>query len=323
MPLWVPLTFLFIGVVLGTLALLSAAVAAYELRQRRLAEVKDGRPVMPEATASAKPKKAEIDPAPLLSGILQNSAIGRRLQLAILQAGLVWRPSEFAVLSVGCGLLGYLVGFLAGRGSIPMGLLLAFMGALAPYTYLKAKQAQRQRRLSAQIPDMLDILSSSLRSGHSFLSGAQIVVTQMAPPLTDEFARVIQEVKFGASLSDALTEMVHRTENYDMELIISAVQTQLSVGGNLAEVLDNIGNMIRERVRLAGEIAAATAEGRFSAMILVGMPFLLAFIINVVSPGYLTPLFVEPLGRMMLGGAVLLMLSGLLIIRGMLNSIDL
>ena len=162
-------------------------------------------------------------------------------------------------------------------------------------------------------------MSLGRRSGQSILSGMQIIVTQMQQPITDEFARVIQEVKFGASLSDALDDMVHRTDNYDMELIISAVQTQLTVGGNLAEVLDNIGTMIRDRVRLAGEISAATAEGRMSAMILVGMPILLAFIINIVSPGYLTPLFTETLGRMLLGGAIMLMLTGVLIIRGMLN----
>jgi len=97
------------------------------------------------------------------------------------------------------------------------------------------------------------------------------------------------------------------------------VQTQLAVGGNLAEILDKIGSMIRDRVRLAGEIGAATAEGRFSAMILVGMPFLLAFLVNSVSPGYLSPLVTDTYGQMMLGSAVVLMTVGVLIIRSMLN----
>ncbi|NLJ36904.1 MAG: hypothetical protein GX358_11825 [candidate division WS1 bacterium] len=320
MPLWVPLGFIFLGVVAGTLALLSAGISAYEVRRRRLAEVKDGRSAMPDMTVSTRTKKkADIDPAPLLTGLLQRSSLGKQLQLAILRAGLVWRPSEFAALTSGAAMGGYLLGFLAGRGNVTLGLLVAVLAGAAPYIYLKGKHSQRQRRLSAQIPDMLDILAASLRSGQSFLSGVQIIVSQMQPPITDEFARVIQEVKFGASLSDALGDMVERADNYDMELIISAVQTQLTVGGNLAEVLDNIGTMIRDRVQLAGEISAATAEGRMSAMILGGMPFLLAFLINVVSPGYLTPLFTETLGHMMLGGALVLMLSGILIIRSMLN----
>jgi len=318
-PLWLPLGFIFIAVFVGTLALFSAGIAAFEIRQRRLAELKQGRPPHSEATPSVKAEKPDIDPAPLLSGILQNSKLGKRLQLLILRAGLVWRPSELVALTLACILLGYIIGILSSRGSITMGIILALLASVGPYVYLKAKQARRQAHLSAQIPDMLDILSSSLRSGHSFLSGVQILVSQMQPPLTDEFARVVQEVKFGASLTDALGDLVYRTENYDMELIVSAVQTQLAVGGNLAEILDQIGTMIRDRIALAGEVSAATAEGRFSAMILVGMPFVLAFIVNSVSPGYLSPLLTDPLGQMMLAAAAGLVVVGVLIIRKMLD----
>jgi len=318
-PWWVPLIFVFIAVAGGTMTLLSAAISAFELRARRLAQLKEGRPVQPDITPSVRKDKVAIDPAPMLTGVLQNSEIGKQLQLALLRAGLVWRPSEFAALSAFGLLLGYIIGWLAGHHSMPLAIITALVGAAVPYVYVKVKQGQRGARMTAQIPDMLDILSSSLRSGHSFLSGVQIVVTQMAPLLSDEFERVLQEVKFGASLSDALTELVLRTENYDMELIISAVQTQLAVGGNLAEILDNIGTMIRDRVRLAGEIAATTAEGRFSAMILVGMPFVLAFLVNSVSPGYLSPLVTDTYGQMMLGAAAVLMTVGVLIIRSMLD----
>lgn len=319
MPLWLPLGFIFIAVFVGTLALLSAAISAFEIRQRRLTELKQGRPLQPEATPSPKSDKPDIDPAPLLSGFLQNSKLGKRLQLLILRAGLVWRPSELLALTFACALIGYILGILATKGNVSTAVVLALVGLAAPYVYLKAKQSRRQAHLSAQIPDMLDILSSSLRSGHSFLSGVQILVSQMQPPLSDEFARVVQEVRFGASLANALGELVDRTENYDMELIVSAVQTQLAVGGNLAEILDQIGTMIRDRIALAGEISAATAEGRFSAMILVGMPFVLAFIVNSVSPGYLAPLLTDPIGHLLLGGAVVLLIVGILIIRKMLD----
>jgi len=318
-PLWLPLGFIFIAVFVGTLALLSAAISAFEIRRRRLTELKQGRPLQPEATPSPKSDKPDIDPAPLLSGFLQNSKLGKRLQLLILRAGLVWRPSELLALTFACALIGYILGILATKGNVSTAVVLALVGLAAPYVYLKAKQSRRQAHLSAQIPDMLDILSSSLRSGHSFLSGVQILVSQMQPPLSDEFARVVQEVRFGASLANALGELVDRTENYDMELIVSAVQTQLAVGGNLAEILDQIGTMIRDRIALAGEISAATAEGRLSAMILVGMPFVLAFIVNSVSPGYLAPLLTDPIGHLLLGGAVVLLIVGILIIRKMLD----
>jgi tight adherence protein B len=319
LPLWAPLAFIFIAVTVGTLALLGAAISAYEIRKRRLTELKAGRPLKPEVTKSKETQTETIDPAPLLSGFLQESNIGRQLQLEILKAGLVWRPSEFIALFIAGALGGYILGFFIGGSSILLGVLLALGGAVSPWVYLKVKQGQRQRRITAQIPDMLDILSSSLRSGHSFLSGVQIVCSQMQPPLTEELDRVVQEVRFGAALPDALNDLILRTENYDLELIIQAVQTQLTVGGNLAEVLDSIASMIRERVALAGEIAASTAEGRLSAMILGGMPFILAILIQVISPGYLEPLFTERIGLMMLGAAGGLMAVGLLIIKGMLN----
>lgn len=319
MPLWLLLLLVLLAVTGGTLTLLSAAISAFETRKRRLQELRAGRPIQPTVTKSTKQEKADVDPAPLLSGLLQQSAMGKRLQLAILQAGLVWRPSEFLVLMLACALVGYMFGFFFGGRSIVMAVMVGITGSAVPYAYLMYQQSKRQSRLSAQLPDMLDILSASLRAGHSFLSGIQIVVSQMRPPISEEFARVVQEVKFGAALNKALEDLIHRTQNYDMELIIQAVQTQLSVGGNLAEILDKIGSMIRDRVRLKGEIDAATAEGRFSAMILVGMPFLLAFIVNSISPGYLSPLFTDMMGRMMLAGAVGLLIVGILIIRSMLN----
>jgi len=311
---WVSLAFIFIAVFAGTLTLLSAAISAFEIRHRRLAELKAGRPVQPQMTPSAKQdKKPDIDPAPLVSGLLQNSAFGKRLQLEILKAGLMWRPSEFMMLCAGGAVGGYIIGMLSGRGSIPMGAMIGIVGLLAPYVYLKAKQSRRQVRLSAQIPDMLDILSSSLRSGHSFLSGVQIIVTQMQQPITDEFARVVQEVKFGASLNDALTDLVHRTENYDMELIISAVQTQLAVGGNLAEILDTISFTIRERVRIKGEISALTAQGRITAWVISLLPVALMGILWLVNRSYIMQFF-NPGTRTC--GIGMLVIAGLMVISG-------
>jgi tight adherence protein B len=141
----------------------------------------------------------------------------------------------------------------------------------------------------------------------------------MHPPIADEFQRVLQEVQVGISVSDALEGLLARSDSYDLELVVAAMQTQLTMGGNLSEVLDNIAGMIRERVRLQGEIDAATSEGRMSAGILVAMPIVMALIISAVSPGYLNPLFEQRLGLMLLMIAGGLMLAGVLIIRKMLD----
>lgn len=308
----------FFGVFGALMVLLTAILSANDSRVRRLQELKSGRPQVRAVAPSAKKQKKVPDPAPLLSGLLQRSQFGRKLQAELLRGGLLLRPSEFIILSVIIGCTAGIGGFLLGKTLI-YGIGLALLGAAMPYVYMKNKQGKRQRRISAQIPDALDLLSSSLRSGHSFLRGLQVVCAQMGPPITEEFERVVDEVRLGQSLELALSHVLDRTGNYDLELIISAVQTQLSIGGNLAEILDNISGMIRERVRLAGEIAAATAEGRFSAFILGGMPFALALLINVVSPGYLTPLFQSTFGYMLLGAAAGMMLTGILIIKKMLD----
>lgn len=307
----------FLGVFGGIMVLFTALLSAHNDRQRRLQELKEGRPQFKPTLR--KPKKEGVpDPAPLLTGILQRSDFGKLLQTELLRAGMLLRPSEFLIISGICAFTGGFVGLELGHAWF-FAIALLVVGAIGPYMHMKSKQSQRQRRISNQLPDALDLLSSSLRSGHSFLRGLQVVVTQMGPPITEEFERAIDEVRLGQSLDRSLDHILDRTGNYDLELIVSAVQTQLSIGGNLAEVMDNISGMIRERVRLAGEIAAATAEGRMSAVILGGLPFGMAFLINIVSPGYVTPLFKEPLGLMLLGIAGGMMLLGILIIKKMLE----
>ena len=306
----------FAGVFGGMMVLFTALLSATNNRLRRLQEVKEGRPQFKPSMKRKKPKVP--DPAPTLTGFLQRSDFGRQLQTELLRGGQMLRPSEFLIISAICAVTGGIIGLQLGH-SIVFGVMLAAVGAVAPYMQMKSKQTTRQRRISNQLPDALDLLSSSLRSGHSFLRGLQVVVSQMPPPITEEFERAIDEVRLGQSLELALNHIHERTANYDLELVISAVQTQLSIGGNLAEIMDNISDMIRQRVRLAGEIASATAEGKMSALILGGMPFAMAFLISVVSPGYLTPLFHNALGLMLLGVAGGMMLVGILIIKGMLN----
>jgi tight adherence protein B len=306
----------FAGVSGGMMVLFTAMLSASHARMRRLQELKEGRPQYKPTLKRKKPKVP--DPAPLLTGFLQRSDFGRKLQTELLRGGLMLRPSEFLIISGICALTGSFAGLKLGH-SVVFGVLLMGAGAVGPYMHMKSKQTQRQRQISNQLPDALDLLSSSLRSGHSFLRGLQVVVTQMSPPITEEFERAIDEVRLGQSLDLALSHILDRTGNYDLELVISAVQTQLSIGGNLAEIMDNISGMIRERVRLAGEIAAATAEGRMSAGILGGMPFAMAFLINVVSPGYINPLFSSTFGLILLAGAGGMMLTGILIIKKMLE----
>ncbi len=271
-----------------------------------------------EAVAVDVPGAGRSDPIPGLTDALQGTPVWDGVQMQLLRAGLLLRPSEALII---CGItmvaglgLGWVV-----TGQPIMGILTGGLGVAAPYMYMVQRAAKRQATLTSQLPDALDMLSGALRSGYALTRGFQVVAAQMHPPISEEFERVLQEVQVGISVSDALDGLLARTDSYDLELMVAAMQTQLTMGGNLSEVLDKIAGMIRERVRLQGEINAATSEGRMSAGILVAMPIIMAVIISVVNPGYLDPLFEEKLGIMMLIGAGLLMVTGMVIIKKLLD----
>jgi len=261
---------------------------------------------------------ARTDPFPRLSEALRGTAFWDEMQVKLLREGLLLRPSEALIISGISMTAGLVIGWLV-TGQPILGILTGALGLGAPYMIMIQRAARRKAVLTSQLPDALDMLSSALRSGYALTRGFQVVSSQMHPPISEEFHRVLQEVQVGISVSDALNGLLTRSASYDLELVVAAMQTQLTMGGNLSEVLDNIAGMIRERVRLQGEIDAATSEGRLSAGVLVAMPIIMALVISTVSPGYLNPLFEEKIGIMMLMGAGGLMLLGVLIIKKLLD----
>lgn len=270
--------------------------------------------------AGAAPKAARYkgDAVPLITQVFESAPWWNDLQLQLIRGGWMLRPSEFIGMSLGAAILATGIGVLLFK-SVGQGVFLGIAAAAIPYAMMKSRQQKRLRMLTSQVPDALDMLASSLRSGCALLRAMQVVRSQMHPPISEEFGRVVDEVTFGVPVADALGNLIVRTGSYDLELIVAAVQTQLTVGGNLAEIFDSIGHMIRQRVQLMGELQAATAEGRMSAGILLGMPFVMAFLISIINPEYLTPLFHQKMGLILLGIGGVLMVIGSLIIRKLID----
>ncbi|MBD3292535.1 MAG: secretion system protein [Armatimonadia bacterium] len=303
---------LVFGLLLATLLVFAGGPSASE----RLAESSGGgQEVIQTDTGMAVGRS---DPMPQVSDAIQGTAFWDSVQMQLLRAGLLLRPSEAMIICTISMVAGLVIGWLV-TGQAILGILTAGLGLGAPYMYMVQRASRRQAALTSQLPDALDMLSSALRSGYALTRGFQVVSSQMHPPIADEFQRVLQEVQVGISVSDALEGLLARSDSYDLELVVAAMQTQLTMGGNLSEVLDNIAGMIRERVRLQGEIDAATSEGRMSAGILVAMPIIMALVISAVSPGYLNPLFEQRIGLMLLMVAGGLMITGVLIIKKMLD----
>jgi tight adherence protein B len=177
----------------------------------------------------------------------------------------------------------------------------------------------RRRRFAMQIPDALLLISSALRSGYSPARAIQIVAEEMTSPLADEFRTALSEVQLGLPPVTALVHIAERVRSRDWDLVVTAVTTQVQTGGNLAEILERIAGIIRERVRVQAETDSLTAEGRLSAAILVLLPPVLALLLSLRDPHYFYPLVAAPFGHILIGGAIAGQIIGTLILRRLLS----
>ncbi|NTW06059.1 MAG: secretion system protein, partial [Peptococcaceae bacterium] len=179
--------------------------------------------------------------------------------------------------------------------------------------------SRRLNKFNLQIGDALVVIANSMRAGYSFLQSMDLVRKELPPPISIEFNRVFQEMTLGISTEESLNNLNSRLKSDDLDLVITAVLIQRQVGGNLAEILDNIASTIRERVRIKGEIKTLTAQGKISGIIIGILPVLLAVALSLISPDYLMLLLTDPLGRAMLISAVIMEIAGILIIKRIID----
>lgn len=221
---------------------------------------------------------------------------------------------KFFATSFGVGLATALViGGLS--GSIVVTVVAFAFGAYIPFFILMHKRSKRQRMMADQLPEALDFLSRILRAGHSFSTGLQMMGEELPEPLAGEFVRAHQMHSLGAPMEDCMREMAARVNSTDFSFFVTAVLIQRQTGGDLAEVLTNISDMIRQRIRLQGQVKAKTAEGRFTGYILVAFPMVMFLLSNAVNPDYAGKLLSTKSGLMMLVFAGVMMMLGLLSIR--------
>lgn len=240
--------------------------------------------------------------------------LGRLADKKLEEADILLRGGEFVVLVLACAVITWLVAFtitLNPAGSLVLGLTAAAM----PFLALGAARAKRLSSFNAQIGDALTIMANSLRSGFSFLQSMDMVRKELPDPIKKEFTRTIKEISLGTPTEEALENMARRVNSEDLDLVVTAVLIQKQVGGNLSEVLDNIAETIRDRMRIKREIRTFTAQGRISGLIIGLLPLILGGFMMVVRPSYVMELFSSRVGLTMLTLAVAGELTGLLIIR--------
>jgi len=235
------------------------------------------------------------------------------------RADLKLRTSEFFLIQLGSALLVGLIVFV--RFHSIFGWLAAFAGYLLPGFYVKYRINKRLKAFNNQLGDTLTLLSNAIKAGYSFAQAIDTVAKNAVAPIADEFARAVREMNLGGSPDEALGNITKRIASADFDLVATAYAIHRTVGGNLAEILDNIAYTIRERVRIKGEIATLTAQARASGTLITFLPLVLAAFMYFVTPAYFGPMLGSPIGIGMLIGAGIFMGLGQLIM-GKIATVD-
>ncbi|MFN7979730.1 MAG: type II secretion system F family protein [Vicinamibacterales bacterium] len=256
---------------------------------------------------------AAVTPASVLDALLSsNLAVARSIQRFLGEAGLSWTASGLLVRSVLAGGLGFAVG-VGGTGRF-VGAILGPLATALPYLYARRQRAQRLRVFEEQFPEAIDLIARSLRAGHTFTTGLGIAADEVPPPVGLEFRRVYDEQNFGMSMPDALRGMAGRVPVLDARFFVTAVLTQREAGGNLAEVLDNLSSVMRERFKVRRQIRVVSAHGRITAVVLSMLPPALATVLYGMSPQFMRVLVDDPIGVRVILFAVGMQVLGTIII---------
>ena len=236
------------------------------------------------------------------------------LDRMLIKARVPLNATTFIIGSIALGAVGLLFGlkFLPQTiAAIGLGLLLLAL----PYLLLKVAERSYYSKFQEQLPEALDLLARAVRSGHAITSGLEIISTEMQDPIRAEFAEVVDEVSLGLTLKEALDNLCERVPSMDVRFFAIAILLQKETGGNIAEILDNISRLLRERVQFARQVKALTAEGRYSAGVLIALPILMFIYVYFMNYQYVSTLWTEKVGQYMLFGAIVLQIIGAWIIK--------
>jgi tight adherence protein B len=248
----------------------------------------------------------------------QGSAWAERTRSQLERAGLALKLHEYVALRVLVALVAFVVVLALGNGhtlAIVIGIAVGVVGYMLPAFYVHMRIARQVRKFNDQLADMLTMVANSLRAGFGLLQGLDLAAEQSQPPMSTELYHLLRDTRMGASIETALESMGERVGSYDLDVVITAILIQRSVGSNLSEVLEKVAHTIRERARIKGEINTLTAQKKLSGVIIGLMPPAFVLMVLAVNFDYMSALFTDPLGRFLLVVAVVLDIAGILTIK--------
>jgi tight adherence protein B len=243
--------------------------------------------------------------------LARNKGLAARIAARLEGAGNPLKPAEWLLVHVAIFAGAGLVGILLGKGSLVVGFIFLFLGALLPWMWLGFRRSRRRKAFNTSLPDTLQLMSGSLAAGLSLAQSVDTIVREGVEPVSSEFKRVLVETRLGVSLEDALDGVAERFDSKDFAWVVMAIKIQRQVGGNLAELLDTVAATMREREYMRRQVAALAAEGKLSAWVLGGLPPGFMLYLLMTNRDYVIVMFTDPIGWAMLAGAGMLLGLGI------------
>jgi tight adherence protein B len=304
----------FVVVTLGVFALLSLL----DQRQSQARTLRD------RLSATQKPDEAPVDVAllrdemmsriPAFDTLLRRSERVTILQKMLTQGEVNVRAGNFLLFCVLSSVVFGLVFMVAG-GKTFFGWAGLILGFFIPYAYASHRRAKRFQRFEEKFPEAIDTLARAVRAGHAFTTALELIASEVSEPVAGEFRQLFEEQKFGLPVRDALINLADRIPLVDVKFFVTAVMLQRETGGNLAEILDNLSYVIRERFKILRQVRVHTAQGRLTMVLLMALPPTIVVVMLIMNPGFIQPLFTDPIGHALIVGGITLQTLGYFVIR--------
>jgi tight adherence protein B len=312
----------FVVVALGVFAvasLLDQRSAQARLLRERLATVQEAASRAPSEELALL-RDEMLSKIPALDTLLRRSSRISNLQPFLEQANLKIRAANILMLCMVSAVGLAVVGFLA-AGSLPPNQALSIavvglvLGGFLPYSYASYRRNKRFQKFEELFPEAIDTLARAVRAGHAFTTALELIANELTEPVASEFRKLFEEQKFGLPVRDALMNLAERMPLVDVKFFVTAVMLQRETGGNLAEILDNLSYVIRERFKIMRQVRVYTAQGRLTMMLLMGLPPVIVVTMLLTSPAFIHPLFADPIGHVLLVAGIVLQTLGYFVIR--------
>lgn len=289
-----------------------------EILEERLGQYRtENKPATTLEEARAHLRQRAYSGLPIFSAFLSQFKGSEQAAVALERAGIPLRVGEYYLIRYSVAVLMFAVPLVFSQSlmAVVMGLGLAVVGYMLPPMYVGSKRKSRTVKINIQLVEMLGMVSNSLKSGYGLMQSFEFAARQMPAPLSGELRRMLREANLGLSAEDALNLLGERIDSSDLDMVITAINIQRAVGGNLAEILEKVAFTMRERERIRGEIRTLTSQQRMTGIVIGGLPVGVGSLFMIINPAYMSLLFTETVGLIMLGAAMGLEVAGVIAIK--------